>query len=290
MDKTQIEKMSRALVKLIDTGERRYTDWLHANDKKLVKGLMKIYGNMPIISNGNVSKAELRRFLATRRGLVTKMFNELGYTQNIADYVANFERVTQLNVEIQNKVNDLDTDKLQKLISPVQRQLANITYDNLLYSGLDNIFFAPIEKILLQIGTVGVSLQEAVVALNDAIVGTGEYSKFANYALTAGRDALGQYDGTINQKIAATFGLNAVVYVGSIVENTRPQCERWLAYDFIPMSELTDEIEWAFDNGSGMIPQTTAATFVMYRGGYSCRHKAVPIRVTDEQIENWRAE
>jgi hypothetical protein len=290
MDKTQIEKLSMGLVKLIDTGERRYTDWLHANDKKLVKGLMKIYGAMPITASGNVSKSELRRFLATRRGLVTKMLNELGYTQNIADYVANFERISEQNILLQKEVNGLDTDKLQKLISPVQRLLVNSTYDNLLYSGLDNIFFAPIEKILLQIGTVGVSLQEAVVALNDAIVGTGEYSKFTNYALTAGRDALGQYDGTINQKIAATFGLNAVVYVGTIVENSRPQCERWLAYEFIPMSELTNEIEWAFNNGKGMIDQTTAATFVMYRGGYSCRHKALPIRVTDEQIENWRAE
>jgi len=288
MTKTEIEELSRGLIRLIDGGERKFADWLKANDKKLTKGLMKIYGAMPVNQNGMVNKVELRKFLATRRGQITKFFNQVGYTAMVDQYIANFDRITALNAELQNKVSKISTEDLRKLASPVQRVLANTVYNSLLSSGLDNAFFAPLEKILIENATIGVSLQEAVVTLNDAIVGLGEYSKLTNYSLQAGRDALGQYDGAINQKIASEFELNAVVYVGTIVENTRAQCERWLEYEFIPMTELEDEVEWAFSNGTGMIPQTTGATFVFYRGGYSCRHKAVPIRVTDEQLENWK--
>lgn len=288
MNKTEIEKLSRAVVKLIDKGERQYADWIHQNDKKIVKGLLSVYGAMPTTKDGYVNKTGLRKFLATRRAQVTKVLNSLGYSLMVEQYLANFDEITKLNIQLQDAISGLDAQALAKFASPVQKLLTNLTYDSLVGAGLHNIFFAQIEKTLLQIGTVGVSLQEAVLALNDAIVGTGQYSRFSNYALTAGRDALGQYDGTINQKIASEFGLNAVVYVGTLVENSRPQCERWLEYEFIPMSELDNELDWAFANGSGMVAQTTPATFVIYRGGYSCRHKAVPIRVTQEQLDAWQ--
>lgn len=288
MTKDQIEKAARAIIRLIDTGEKRFVNWVKSNDKKITKGLLGIYGAMPTTQTGTIDKRLLPKFLATRRGMVTQLFNKLGYSEIATDLIANFGKLNEANAALQNSVNGLTKEDIIKLATPVQRRFANSVYAGLVGAGLDNVFFAPVEQILREYGTIGVSLQDAVIALNDTIQGTGEYSKFANYALTTGRDALGQYDGAINQKIAQEFGLNAVVYVGTIVENSRAQCERWLGYDFIPIIELQDEIDWAFANGSGMISGTIPSTFTLYRGGYSCRHKAVPIRVTQEQLDEWQ--
>jgi aminopeptidase N len=41
---------------------------------------------------------------------------------------------------------------------------------------------------------------------------------------------------------------------------------------------LQDEIDWADNNGTGMIPDTTPENFCQNRGGFNCRHIAYPVR------------
>jgi len=46
----------------------------------------------------------------------------------------------------------------------------------------------------------------------------------------------------------------------------------------IEEERLQQEINWAFQNGQGMIPETNPDNFIINRGGYNCRHEAIPVR------------
>ena len=98
------------------------------------------------------------------------------------------------------------------------------------------------------------------------------------YVTQISRDALYQFSGLANQVIAVEYGLNAYEYVGSLVDDSRPQCQRWVEKQVLFFSELQEEINWALDNGKGMIPSTTPQNFAIYRGGYNCQHEAIPVK------------
>lgn len=288
MNKSEIEKLAQGLVSLIDRQERDFADWLKRNDKRITNAIISVYEKAPTAKDGYIDKRAINKFIALVPRRLKKALGETGYFKRVQEYLANFDKIAQQNATLLNKVGGYNSADLLKLASPLQKRITNIVLTNLVGTNLANMFIQPVNDSLLRLATIGTTLTDTVNSIRGAIVGQSQYSKFANYALTAGRDALSQYDGALNQKIADEFGLNAVVYVGTVVENSRAQCIRWLGRDFIPISELQGEIDWAFNNGSGMIPATTPDTFVLYRGGFSCRHKAVPILVTEEQIEEYK--
>jgi len=47
--------------------------------------------------------------------------------------------------------------------------------------------------------------------------------------------------------------------------------------------DLPREISWANSNGQGMIPGTNENNFAVFRGGYNCRHTAIPFKMTKRE-------
>jgi hypothetical protein len=68
-------------------------------------------------------------------------------------------------------------------------------------------------------------------------------------------------------------------YVNSLIRDSRPQCVRWVGMEYLERAKLQSEIDWAFNNGSGMVKSTNPSNFATYRGGYRCRHLAIAVRV-----------
>jgi hypothetical protein len=132
-------------------------------------------------------------------------------------------------------------------------------------------------------GTNSIDVEKAI---RDFISGQGDKAgNLKRYVTQVSRDALNQYDGTINSRIAEEFGLDAFQYVGSLIEDSRPQCVRWTGKGVILKDQLEKEIGWAFTNGSGMIPGTNSENFAVFRGGYNCRHSAIPFKLTKRERE-----
>lgn len=283
MNKKQIEKLAAGVLELINKTEKDFAVWTKKNQTAIMNAILDELNAMPA-KDGVLTKGKLTsEFIASLPNRVRAALKKTGYLQKTTDYVRQFERVGQLQINLHKDVNDIDA---ARIVSPLQRVWAQITADNLAGQGMDAMFVLPLQQKLLQHAESGVSLSEMVESMRGVIAGNpnNQNTTFTNYSLQIGRDALGQYDGAVNAKIAQQFDLNAVVYVGSVVDDTRAQCERWLEKDFILIADLQDEIDWAFDNGTGMIAGTNPSNFMINRGGYNCRHEAIPIRVTDEQI------
>jgi hypothetical protein len=131
---------------------------------------------------------------------------------------------------------------------------------------------------------LGRSLMDAYKNVQRVLEPVSSKSMLETYAYTATRDAYYQYDGLVNGAIAAKYGLDALLYTGSIVAESRSQCKRWINETknghrgLILIKDLPTEIQRAYATGSGMIGGTNKDNFMMYRGGYNCRHRTFAVR------------
>lgn len=209
----------------------------------------------------------------------------------IRQYLRDFDTIKEFNVDVHSKLNGLSTKELEDLINPIQKQMVQQTLDGLTGAGVDANFIEPVKNGIYKNIVGGATRSDLENFLNAYVVGTPELNGlYSRYVKQVSRDALGQFDGQINAKIADEFGLDAFRYVGSIIDDSRPQCVRWVGKRILEKSEMESQIAWANNNGSGMIPGTTPENFLVYRGGYNCRHRAIPFKLTKSQRERLQKE
>jgi hypothetical protein len=208
------------------------------------------------------------------------------YPKDVNGFLRNFETLKQFNFDIHRDVNDLSPDKLGELINPIQRATVEQTLQSLTGSGVSSNFIEPVRTGIFQNIVAGSTKADLEAYLRRFILGTPDVDgTLSRYVKQVSRDALNQFDGQVNAKIANEFGLDAYRYVGSLIEDSRPQCRRWVAMGVIQTKDLPAEIAWMNANGTGAIPATSPETFSIYRGGYNCRHSAIPFKLTKSQRE-----
>lgn len=217
-------------------------------------------------------------------GIVAKSIQDSKYVGKVRDYLRDFETIKQFNFDIHQDINDLSPGELSDLINPVQRQIVNQTLQNLTGQGVNTNFIDPLREGIFKNIVAGTTITDLEGYLN-AFINTNpeRMGQFKRYVSQVSRDALNQFDGQVNSRIAEEFGLDAFRYVGSIIEDSRPQCVRWVGLGVITAENLSNELSWAYSNGTGMIPGTTVDNFAVYRGGYNCRHSAIPFKLTKSQ-------
>jgi len=216
--------------------------------------------------------------------VIAKAIQETDYPGKVINYVAGFEQLSKFNESVHKDLNDLTTKELEEFINPMQRQNVQITVDGLTGAGINTQFTEPLKQGIYKNIVSGSTIEDLDTYLQSFIKSDPErMGQFKKYSTQIARDALSQYDGQINARIAEEFGLDAFRYVGSLIQDSRPQCRRWVGKEVLLFDELQSELNWAYANGTGMIPGTTPETFTVYRGGYNCRHQAIPFKLTKSQ-------
>lgn len=213
------------------------------------------------------------------------------YPSDVNGFLRNFENIKQFNFDVHGNVNDLTPEQLGELINPIQRATVEQTLQGLTGSGVSTNFIEPLRTGIFQNVVAGATKSDLEAYLRRFILGNPEVDGLlSRYVKQVSRDALNQFDGQVNAKIANEFGLDAYRYVGSLIEDSRPQCRRWVAMQVIQKKDLPSEIAWMNANGTGAIPGTSPETFSIYRGGYNCRHSAIPFKLTKSQREQLNLE
>jgi len=272
--------------KTVSTGNQTFFDSLPATEQRIFAALSKHVqkfssdGERFVFDDGNV--------LLTNQveKIILDAIQGSTYPKDVNEFLRNFETLKQFNLDIHQSVNDLSPDELSELINPVQRATVEQTLQGLTGSGVSTNFIEPIRTGIFQNIVAGSTKSDLEAYLKRYILGTPEVDgTLSRYVKQVSRDALNQFDGQVNAKIANQFGLDAYRYVGSLIEDSRPQCRRWVAMGLIQTKDLPDEIAWMNANGTGAIPGTSPETFSIYRGGYNCRHSAIPFKLTKSQRE-----
>lgn len=217
-------------------------------------------------------------------GIIAKAIQETDYPGKVINYISGFDQISKFNESVHKDLNDLTTKELEEFINPMQRQNVQITVDGLTGAGINTQFVEPLKQGIYKNIVSGSTIEDLDTYLQSFIQSDPErMGQFKKYSTQIARDALSQYDGQINARIAEEFGLDAFRYVGSLIEDSRPQCRRWVGKEVLLFEELPNELAWAYSNGTGMIPGTTPESFTVYRGGYNCRHQAIPFKLTKSQ-------
>ena len=240
-------------------------------------------------SSGNLSKSERNKERVFKfQKAADRFLLKSGYYKMVDDFIVNFNDLQSNQQKFQLDFNGVKLTK--SFLSPFKRWAVSETKNNLEKQGLDIGLLRPIQDEMFTSVNQGGSLKDMINSLEKVLVTSEERNGLMKRLVTqASRDALGQYNGKVNEAVRKTYKMDAILYVGSLVRDSRSQCKRWTGEGefgvdgLIAFDNLQKEINWAFNNGQGMIPATTPETFTAFRGGYNCRHTAYPTR-----LENFR--
>jgi hypothetical protein len=275
----------------ISTAESKLLDQLGPTEKLIFADIKKLIDKFNV-SGGKIEFNDSNVELVNQiNQTIVDAIQKSKMPASIREFLRDFDTIKEYNVDVHSKLNGLSTKELEDLINPIQRGVVQQTLDGLTGSGVDANFIEPVKQGIYKNIVGGATRSDLENFLTAYVIGTPELNGlYSRYVKQVSRDALGQFDGQINSIIAEEFGLDAFRYVGSLIDDSRPQCVRWVGKRILEKSEMNGEISWANNNGSGMIPGTNPDNFLVFRGGYNCRHRAIPFKLTKSQRERLQKE
>jgi hypothetical protein len=264
------------------------TEFLSATkdiEEDVFLALMKIFENVDI-SNGRLSSStKAEEFLASMDARVYMALKKAGYGNYVNRLVNSYDLIGQNTQDLQEKLKNGIIPK--KDINAIKRLEVEKTIANLTEQGLYNAFIAPVRQGLYRNIMFGATKDDTEEFLRSYVKSTKKnQSKLLQYVGQVAVDSLHQYSGSVDQVAKNSLDLNATQYVGSLITDSRAQCQKWISLGIIKDEDLQEEIDFALDRSyygnkrcSGMIPDTNTSNFCINRGGYRCRHRAIPIRL-----------
>lgn len=285
-----IQKLIDLGIIIITKGVNKFTHDTRVSEAFVYEALMELFKNTDISSGVITNNKKAEEFLSTLEERVFMALYRSGYGKAVTDLTANFDLVSENVIELNQSINKVVLQK--KDINMVKRLEVKKTIQNLTEAGLYRDFIAPVREGLYRNIMFGATVGETEELIRSYVISTKQKdSRLLRYVGQVATDSLHQFDGSLNQTIKNNIGLNGIQYVGSLIEDSRGQCRRWVDMDIIPDSQLQEEIDWAFKRQNeglsyggarvgGMISGTNTSNFLINRGGWRCRHRAIGVRIT----------
>jgi len=279
-----IDKLVGKKDKKVLTAENDLVDNFDNIEKKIFDAVKKKINTMNV-EGGKISFDDKNTAIVNEiDAVIQNALQGSNYPTQVKDFLRSFETIKQFNFDAQKSVNDISEKELSDLINPIQKANVEQTLDGLTGTGVSKNFIQPVREGIYKNIVAGTTISDLETYLTNYILSNPErMSGLKRYVTQVSRDSLNQFDGQVNSQIAETFGLDAFRYVGSLIDDSRPQCVRWVGKNVLLLDDLQNEINWANNNGTGMIPGTTPNNFAVFRGGYNCRHSAIPFKLTKSQ-------
>jgi hypothetical protein len=260
-------------------------------EKRILKSTVEIQNEIAALIDEVLNEFDVRggRFvpetdsafiLATLNRRLRELINASGLRNELIGFLDDFSQIDRNIRAVQSEINGITVPG--EIFTAQKAWLRDNVINSLLESNVSTYFIQPVKQALYSRIAFGANVNDTEKTIRGLIKGTGgKAGIFERWVGQVARDSIFEYQGAINQQVKVEFELNAIRYVGGLVEDSRPQCVRWVEkYNgIIKDKDLAREIEWAYKNGSGMKPDTTPQNFCQKRGGYACQHIAIPTRV-----------
>lgn len=265
------------LDEIIEAATAQLLEAIKAKEPKIVERLIEFIARMDTLSGAFITTALNDSAIGLMDRYIQAVLLDLNVNKDISDFVKTFDDASAYALGIQKAVNGIVAPT--EILTKWREFAIRSTVESLIGNGMVANFAEPIRKILATTVYGGGSLTDVLKSVR-AFAETQPEKKggLLSYYTQVSRDAVGQYAGNVHRIVAKQYGLDSLEYVGSLIKDSRPQCIRWVNMETIKLSELSKEIRWAENNGSGLIPGTNADNFIVNRGGYNCRHEAIPVR------------
>jgi hypothetical protein len=277
------QEIIKAKLLIYDTADDELIDGLSTTERAILKAVNGLLNKVDTVDGKLVNNEGTLTFINELNKRIEKIIRDSTLTGKVDAYLKKFQKIDGLNTRLMKEVNGINIENLN--LNPIKTQAIKELSEALTSpQSIKTQMAKPIKDIMFQSVVTGMTLEDAKETLNDFITGGGKrLGSVRRYVSQIARDSLSQYDGLVNAQIAREYELDAYRYVGSLIQDSRPQCVRWVGKAVLKVEELPAELAWADKNGRGLIPGTTPENFPIYRGGYNCRHMAIPFRLPPKE-------
>lgn len=296
--KSEIRKAYNIKNDINKTLQKYSTDF----DKKIYERLLELTADIETKSGRLTITPETYPKIKRIINQIIKDFAASEISSKVSDLIRDFAELDDINLKYLDFLNgDLDFDRVgissrkkfvideltDRLSSPASFQ-GNVTDD--------------IRRIIVRRVIGGNTRKELIEDLKKATV-EKDTGLLGRYLEQVTNDSISQYQGTVNQQIYKDLKMDAISYTGSLIETSRVQCIRWVEdkgglllkkeHELdITHGLLSREVQWAKTNGAGYgtpgkpyYLDLTEDNFIVIRGGYGCRHEAIPFIATARSLE-----
>lgn len=211
------------------------------------------------------------------------------YLASVKDFVDQFNTITTIQNEYFASLND--RFKPKTILRELKKTSITNTVAALTEAGIGREISNQISDILRTNITTGGSYEKLSQQLTESVGNTVKYAK----QITT--DAINQYNRQYTQLVSADLGYEWFAYENSTVKQSRPFCLSLRKTRFFHVSEIPGllkakdmyyidpedgkekkvRINPSTNLPDGFYPNTNASNFIVYAGGYNCRHSVRPI-------------
>lgn len=265
---------------------QRFTERILKQYEPALKGIEKDLFNdlIVLLSSFNFADAadlDVANIVAEIDRLYAAAINRPDFVNDTRAFLRNFDQVRQNALDMHKDVSNLSyTPQFYEALNKQQKFLIDKTIYELQQGGLKKYFVEDAKQVLLEAAHLGYSSKQIEKRLRKRLLSsTDKDSYYMRYATQVSRDAVNDYNGQINQMVQDEYEMDMIRYVGSIVEDSRAFCShvRKELKGKIKVSELPALLA-SYSGSNGMIPNTNSKNFYVVRGGWNCRHEAIPYR------------
>lgn len=223
---------------------------------------------------------------------------ESEYLDKVSDVIKNFDNIEKATVDLNSEINKIAESKIAKAqLSDLKIFSINAISDQLASPESFKInITTSLKRLLYSHASIGSTKQDLINNLaNQIFVSNSRNGSLFRYVNQVAHDSIFLYERSIEAELAKLINYNGWAYVGTLVEQSRPQCIRWVndLNGFISKENLPSEIEWAKQNGKGYskyLPELTAESFPLICGGHNCNHKAIAVNKQNTKIDEIQKE
>jgi hypothetical protein len=287
---------------------RRRGQIIRKADDFLIAGLGDVQKNLADVIVEKLSKFERRggalaagsatntQMLATFENNIKTALKRTNYRDLIKGYLSNFDEIAKLSQQTAQAVAGRTVQA--STVNALKRiEIERIALQLVEPQGIQSNIVDPIKRILFKSVTTGTDYASATAEIETFVNGVqGQNGFMQRYTTQLARDSVNRYAGTINNVIKAEFELDGFVYVGSLIETSREVCNELVRGDgkfqdlqkdgAYRIADLPIIVSRMLGEG-GVNPALTVDNFFELRGGYNCRHEAIPIKLTERQLALW---
>ncbi|MBK7360704.1 MAG: hypothetical protein IPI96_16075 [Saprospiraceae bacterium] len=247
----------------------------------IFEDLLKLISQLPQKDGQFVYDTDIKKLLIRFENRIIEKLESGQYNKDVNKILLNFENLESVRMKIAEYINPKDRLKIFKAnTSNIKKGYIDLISESLgSKEALGVNYTQPIKSILFEHAALGLSVADATKKLfNVAMSKEPGGGLLGRYAGQVARDSLFGFTGAVDQAIGDHIGAKNVNYLGNVIEDSRPQCIRWVVKfkGYIPAEKLKSEVTWANTYGKGYseyIPKLTVNNFAVVRGGHNCRHR-----------------
>ena len=287
---TEAEKAIKQLIDTIASEVNEFNDAIPGVQKDIFDGVQNLMKQLDVVGDTITANVANMKAIAGFKDKMMGIIRKSDYPDAIKGFVDSFSAINDIQHEYFSALSNDFT--APKLMAEVQKQSVASALDSLTEVGLNAKLIKPVNDYLLKNIGQGIKYTDAVNYLRDFITGSPEKDgALLSHAKTTTTDSLNQYARQYSRLGAFGLGLEWGMYVGAIIDTSRPFCIACVAKKYIHQSEIDSLLAGDFPEfedadgeinprtglPSGLIDGTTPENFSVYCGGWGCEHVWQPI-------------